>query len=165
MMSQSRKYRIIAACLVTVFSLNIIVGFACSLGLDMGFNSKHHQDEEATVAVVHIHKDGKRHIHQEKKNSHNHDKSHHHDQAKNHHEPDKEKDNCCNDEVKQFAQLDKSVPHSLNILHPNFLISYFDAFYYVDLPSFDIVKDIKQFVRSYHPPISNIRIAIQSFQI
>ena len=164
-MSQSRKYRIIAAFLVTAFSLNIIVGFACSLGLDMGFNSKHHHDEGSTEPVVHIHKDGKRHIHQEKKNSHIHDKSHHHDQDKGHHESDKKKDNCCNDEVKQITQLDKSTPHSFNIIHPNFLIAFFDVFYSADLPTLGISKDIKQFVRSYHPPISNIRIAIQSFQI
>lgn len=148
-----------------MFSLNTAVGFACSVGLNMGFNSKHHNDEESTEPVVHIHKDGKRHIHHEKKNSHNHDKSHHHDQAKGHHESDKKKDNCCNDEVKQFTQLDKSIPHSFNIIHPNFLIAFFDVFYSVNLPTSGIAKDIKQFVRSYHPPISNIRIAIQSFQI
>jgi len=113
---------------------------------------------------VHIHKDGKKHVHSEKKNGHDHSKSHHHDQTNNDKSKDG-KDNCCNDKVLQFEQLDKSVPQSLNVIHPIFLIAFFDAFYSVPLPSFDIVKNIKQFVRSYHPPISNIRIAIQSFQI
>ena len=142
-----------------------MVGFACSVGIDMGFNSKHHHDEEATEAVVHIHPDGKKHIHYEKKKDHNNTKLHHHDQATNHHKPNNKKDNCCNDEVTKFNQVDKTIPQSLNIIHPTFLISLLDAFYNVVLPSSDIVKDIKQFVRSYHPPISNIRIAIQSFQI
>ncbi|MEP7107158.1 MAG: hypothetical protein ABI760_04235 [Ferruginibacter sp.] len=33
------------------------------------------------------------------------------------------------------------------------------------LVNIDIVRDIKPLVRSYHPPISDIRIAIQLFQI
>jgi len=162
-MPDKRKYKIIAIFLLTVFSLNTVVGFACSVGIDMGFNSRHH-NEDASEAVVHIHSDGKKHIHQEKKNNNNHSKSHQ-GQTNNHHKSENKKDDCCNDKVLQFEQLDKSVPHSLNIIHPIFLIGFFDAFYNVALPSPGIVKDIKQFVRSYHPPISNIRIAIQSFQI
>jgi hypothetical protein len=134
-MANRRKYKIVSVFLLAVFSLNTIVGFACAVGIDMGFNSKHHHDEEATDQTTHHHKSG--------------DKKH----------------NCCNDEVAQLLQIDKSVPQSLNIIHPIFLIAFFDTFNNISLPSFDIVKDIKQFVRSYHPPISNIRIAIQSFQI
>jgi len=164
-MPNKRKYKIIASFLLTVFSLNTVVGFACSVGIDMGFNSKHHHDEDATEATVHIHSDGRKHIHNEKKENHNHNKSNHHDKAANHHNSGNKKDNCCNDEVTKFSQIDKTVPQSFNIIHPTFLIAFFDADYNVDLPSPGIVKDIKQFVRSYHPPISNIRIAIQSFQI
>jgi hypothetical protein len=163
-MANKRKYKIIAAFLLTVFSLNTIVGFACSVGLDMGFNSKHH-DQEATEAVVHIHADGKKHIHYEKKKSHSHGKSHDHDQPKNHQKPNKDDSSCCKDQVAKFGQLDKSLPQYLNILHPIFLIAFFDVFYEVVLPSTTVVKNIKQFLRGYHPPISNIRIAIQSFQI
>ena len=162
-MSSRRRYKIIAAFLVIVFSLNTVVGFACSVGIDMGFNTKHHHGEVWTEPVVHIHKDGKKHIHLEKKNRHDHNKSHHQEQANGDKSKDN-KDNCCNDKVVQFEQLDKSVPQS-NIIHPIFLITFFDAFYNVPLPSLNIVKNIKQFVRSYHPPISDIRIAIQSFQI
>lgn len=167
-MPRRRKYKIIAAFLLMVFSLNTVVGFACSVGIDMGYNSKQHHDEgtsEVTEAVLHVHKDGKEHIHYEKKNGHDHSKSHHQDQVNKDAKSKDEKDNCCNDEVLQIQQLDKSVPQSSNIIHPIFLTAFFDAFYNVPLPSFDIVKDIKQFVRSYHPPIPDIRIAIQSFQI
>jgi hypothetical protein len=161
-MSNKRKYKFVAAFLLTVFSLNTVVGFACSLGVDMGFNSKRHHDGNATEAVVHIHEDGKRHIHFEKKED---DKSHHHNQVKGHHKSKEEKGNCCTDQVLRFEQLDKSVPQSLNIIHPVFLIAFTEAFYTVILPSPGITKDIKQFVRSYHPPIPDIRTAIQSFQI
>jgi hypothetical protein len=164
-MPGQKKYKIIAAFLLTVFSLNTVVGFACSVGIDMGYNSKHHHNEEAAEAVVHIHADGKKHIHQEKKKSHNHDKSHKVDQAGKHHQSNGEKDNCCNDDVATLVMADKYIPEALNIIHPIFVTAFFDAFLNVSLPSFHIVKDIKQFVRSYHPPIPNIRIAIRSFQI
>jgi hypothetical protein len=161
-MTKAGSIQLKAAFLLVAFGLNTVIGFACSIDVNMGFNSKGHHDEEATEAVVHIHDDGKKHIHYEKKQDHS--KSHHHDEENN----DKSKsgkDNCCTDKVQQVEKLDKSLPHSLTILHPIFLIAFFDVFYNVSLPANDIVKDIKQFVRSYHPPIPDIRIAIQSFQI
>ncbi|MEO6731937.1 MAG: hypothetical protein ABIN01_12030 [Ferruginibacter sp.] len=155
-----------AAFLLSVFALNTIVGFACAVGVDMGFNSKHHSEEEATEAVVHIHKDGKKHIHHEKKETHNHDKSHKHNEAKNLENSKSDGGNCCTNKVKQFQELDKSVAASQSIVHPIFFTA-FVAVYYNNtlLPHTDVVRDIKRFVRSYHPPISDIRIAIQSFQI
>lgn len=162
-MTKQEKNKIRALFLLSIFFLNTVVGFACSLGVDMGFNSKHHHGEETSEAVVHIHADGKKHIHQEK-SKHNQSKSHDENKIDNHHKSNEEKNNCCNDEVAQLAQVDKSVPQSLIIVHPILVNAFFDVYYSVVFPA-DIVKDIKQFVRSYHPPISNIRIAIQSFQI
>jgi hypothetical protein len=155
-----------AAFLFTVFALNTVIGFACSVGLDMGFNSKHHHDDEATEAVVHVHKDGKRHVHNEKKENHHLDKSHHHDQVNSNHKSGEDKDGCCNDKVTKFEQLDKSVSQGVNIVHPVFFTAFLTSFYKINLlhPS-DVVIDTKHFVRSYHPPIPDIRIAIQSFQI
>lgn len=162
-MRRKLKYKITALFFLLVFSLNTIAGFACSVGIDLGYNSRHHHDEEKTVQVVHTHKDGKKHIHKEKKGGQDHSSSQRHDQKND--QSNNDKDNCCNDKVIQIEQIDKSVPPSLNIMHPIFLIAFVDAFYNVPLPFFDVVKNIKQFARSYHPPISNIRIAIQSFQI
>ena len=162
-MIDQQKNRIKALFLLSVFSLNTVVGFACSVGLDLGFNSNHHHNEESTEAVVHIHSDGKKHIHSEKKTDHK--KSQNHDEDNDHHKSKEGKNDCCNDQVLKFEQLDKSIPYSLNVIHPTFLIAFFDVFYDVALPPSGTVKNIKQFVRSYHPPISNIRIAIQSFQI
>ena len=165
-MKKNISIKLRAAFLLSVFALNTVVGFACSVGMDMGFNSKHHHDEEATEAVVHIHKDGKKHIHQEKKESHSHNRSHHHDEANNNHKSGNGKDDCCNDKVRSFEQLDKSVPNSLSIVSPVFFTAFVAAYYNIlVLPYTDIVRDIKPFVRSYHPPIPDIRIAIQSFQI
>jgi hypothetical protein len=155
-----------ATFLLVVFALNTVVGFACSVGVNMGFNTKHHDDDEATEAVVHIHKDGKQHIHQEKKESHSHDKSHKHDEANKPDESKSDQGNCCTNKVKQFQELDKSVPASQSIVHPIFFAAFVAVYYSISLlPHADIVKDIKPFVRSYHPPIPDIRIAIQSFQI
>jgi len=66
----------------------------------------------------------------------------------------------------KFDRLDKSVTHFSEISHPVFLNAILgsDCYTIVSCPV-DVHKDIKQFVRSYHPPIGNIRIAIQSFQI
>jgi hypothetical protein len=159
-MNRARSIQIKAALLAVIFGLNTVIGFACSLNIDMGFNSSHHGHDE-TEAVVHIHKDGKKHIHYEEKQDHK--KPHSHGDKKAH--SGKEKDNCCTDQVKKFEELDKSLPQSLAIIHPDFLIAFFDVYYNAALPANDIVRNIKQFVRSYHPPIPDIRIAIQSFQI
>ena len=185
-----------------VFSLNTIVGFACSVGMDLNFIKKHHGEEEtteavvhihkdgkkhihhekkksnnndnshhqgeekATKAVVHIHKDGKRHIHHEEKESHSHDKSHTNDEVNNAEKAKNDKDNCCTDEVINFQQIDKSIPNSVSIIHPVFFTAFVAVYYNIDLLSnTDFVRDIKPFVRSYHPPIPDIRIAIQSFLI
>ncbi len=187
-----------AAFLLIVFSLNTIVGFACAVGLDLGFNSSHHPDEEGRKTVVHVHADGEKHIHQkklikskshhsndetikvavhvhadgrkhvhhEKKDNRSYGKSHHQKQANNNDKSKSDKDNCCNDKVINFEQLDKSVPNSLSIIHPVFFTAFVATYYNISiLPHTDIVKDIKPFVRSYHPPIPDIRVAIQSFQI
>lgn len=154
-----------AAFLLAVFALNTIVGFACSVGMEMGFNAKHH-GEEATEAVVHIHKDGKKHIHQEKKETFSHDKLHKHDEANKSDNSKSEEGNCCTDKVKEFHDLDKSVPASQSIVHPIFFTAFIAVYYNITLlPFTDVIRDIKPFVRSYHPPIPDIRIAIQSFQI
>lgn len=149
-----------------LFALNTVVGFACAVGVDMGFNTKHHHHDEATEAVVHIHADGKNHVHEEKIESHSHSASHHHDEANNQHKSGNGKDDCCNNKVINFEQLDKSVPNSLNILHPAFFTAFVASYYNINLlPYSNVVTDKKQFVRSHHPPIPDIRIAIQSFQI
>ena len=156
-MNKNISIQLKAAFLIIVFSLNTMIGFACAIGIDMGFNATHHHEEEATEAVVHIHKDGKKHVH------HN-EAGKHHDEANSHKEKT-DKDNCCNDKIVKITQLDKNVPPSLSAISPVFFTILISSFYNID-PLFTSQNvSIKYFVRSHHPPIPDIRIAIQSFQI
>ena len=156
-MNQNISIQIKAAFLIIVFSLNTMVGFACAIGIDMGFNKTHHE-EETTEAVVHIHKDGKKHVH------HN-EAGKHHDETSNHHKAKDGKDNCCNDKVIKITQLDKFIPQSLSAINPVFFTTFISSFYNIDPLFTSQSVSIKYFVRSHHPPIPDIRIAIQSFQI
>ena len=147
-----------AAFLIIVFSLNTIIGFACAIGIDMGFNAAHHHDEDAIEVSTHIHADGKKHIH------HN-ETGKHHDEAGDQHKSKGGKDDCCNDKVIKISQLDKSVPQ-LTAVNPVFFTTFISSFYNPDILFVSQQNiSIKYFVRSYHPPIPDIRIAIQSFQI
>ena len=95
-----------------------------------------------------------------------HENSHQRMKADKHHKSKDGKDNCCNDHVIKFSQVDKSFPHcfaGLNAIFYAVLSSYFDN---IDvLHTSKSFANIKYFVRSHHPPIPDIRIAIQSFQI
>ncbi len=147
-----------AAFLLTVFSLNTVIGLACAVGIDMGYNSKHHHDDdEAAEAAVHVHAYGKKHNHHNEAGNHQH--------KADAHKSSDGKDNCCDDQVTKFSQLDKSVPQSLAV-NPIFFAAFISSFYNIDiLISSQATKSTKYFVRSHHPPIPDILIAIQRFQI
>ena len=156
-MNQNISIQLKAIFLIIVFSLNTVIGFACAVGIDMGFNTTHHHEEEATEAIVHIHKDGKKHVH-------------HNEAAKHHNEENNQKeksgkDDCCNDKVIKITQIDKSFPQSLSAINPVFFTTFIVSFYNIDLLFTSQNVSIKYFVRSHHPPIPDIRVAIQSFQI
>ena len=153
-MNRNRSIKIKAAFLILVFSMNTVIGFACALGLNMGFNAMHHHSEEAMEAV-HVHADGNKHIH-------------HQEAGKDdrHKKQTESEDNCCNNDVTKFSQLDKSVPQSITVRNPIFFTAFVSAFYKCDITFFcQNTPKIKYFVRSHHPPIPDIRIAVQSFQI
>ena len=163
-MKRSKSIQINAALLLLVFLMNTVIGFACAVGLNMGFNAKHHQNEEATEAVVHLHQNGKKHLHQEKSESHSHTTPHHKTAGTN--DNSKSNDDCCSNKVSNFTKLYKTVPNTQSFVAPMFLKAFAGTYYRLNiLSSADVTKDMKFFVRSYHPPISDIRIAIQSFQI
>ncbi|WP_343304132.1 hypothetical protein AAHN97_21405 [Chitinophaga niabensis] len=52
-MKTSRTIQLKAVFLLAVFTLNTMLGFACAVGLDMGFNSKHHHHKEGTTLHHH----------------------------------------------------------------------------------------------------------------
>ncbi len=152
-MKKIKSIQFKAAFLLIAFSLNTIIGFACAVGLDMGYNSHHHHDEEVTKVAVHIHGDGKQHQHYKRADSNLHKKTN-------------DKDDCCNGNVTKIAQQDKAIAQSINIVSPVFFTAFIGGFYNAGtLLSTGIDSHFKYFVRSHHPPIPDIRIAIQSFQI
>ena len=142
-----------AAFLLVVFSLNTLVGFACSMGVNMGFNTTHHKEE--TKAQIHIHKDGKKHEHKQesaKKQQHAHK------------EATDKKDDCCKEKVIKLQIADKNLDYSKIVINQP-VINLPDIFYQV--PFFRIVKgNVQEFIAChFHPPPRDIRIDIQSFQI
>jgi ABC-type nickel/cobalt efflux system permease component RcnA len=154
-MQKSISIQLKAAFLIMVFSMNTIIGFACALGIDMGFNSKHHHDddEEATEASVHI--DGKEHQHHQEETKHHH-----------HSKEDSEKDGCCNDGVIKFQNLEKN----LNQKNSTVIYSQLFATIVSTLWSINIFNSGKPLPQQYkasvfHPPPTDILIAIQRFQI
>jgi hypothetical protein len=149
-----------AMLLITVFSLNTVVGFACAMGLNMGYNTSHHTDV-ATETSVHVHADGKKHHHNNQPK-----KSQHDEPVANHH-PKKEaskKDDCCTGKILKFQQLDKNLAAKANIDMPMF-VEILSTFFGFD--SFKPVQAIssKYIALYFHPPPPDIRIAIQRFQI
>ena len=141
-----------AAFLLVVFALNTLVGFACSVGLDMGFNTTHHKNEAAKPSV-HIHKDGKKHIHGADRN-----KSNHHTKKAG-----TGKDDCCKGRVVTLQIADKNIDHTTIVVNvPAFNIPSLFA-----QPFYNQVSGISQeyIARHFHPPPRNILIAIQRFQI
>ena len=175
-MKRNISIQLKALFLLIVFTLNTIVGFACAMGVDMGFNTTHHHDDDEKKVAVHVHADGKKHQHHSKKSNNvspglNADakKHHHHDEAEEQHQDKKDnskKDDCCNDKVVKISQTDKAVAYSNTLVHPVFFTAFISSYYNIDVtfPS-QITTNIKYFVLGHHPPIPDIRIAIQSFQI
>ena len=136
--------------------MNTIIGFACAMGVDMGFNSKHHnEDDEVTEAMVHVHANTEIHEHEQEES-----KEHHHS-----HEGS-EKGGCCNDSVIKFQSLDKSLGSNANasINHPVF-VTIITNFYSTDIFNSTKVPAQKHLRPFFHPPPPDIRILIQSFQI
>ena len=99
--------------------MNTVIGFACAMGVNMGFNAHHHK-----------------------------------------------KDDCCNDKALKIFQADKAVPQANILVNPIFVTAFISSFYITDaLYDHFQIPGIKYFFRGHHPPIPDIRIAIQSFQI
>lgn len=174
-MNRNLSIKLKALFLLVVFATNTAVGFACAIGVDMGFNSLHHS-ETAVPAEVHVHDDGKKHVHEKEPSevtthvqadgiNHQHDS-----------EPAKQipvdginsltknDGGCCTNEVQEFQNLDKNVSVNTSINVPVFvaiLSTYFDTDFSTTLKDFPVNYK----ARFFYPPPPDIRIAIQRFQI
>lgn len=147
-MKRNTSIKIKALFLLTVFALNTVVGFACAMGVDMGFNTEHHNNE--SKPTVHVHKDGKAHQHNKKTEKDNHNK----------------KGNCCNDQVLKFQNLDKTLKQSTKSLAvaPDYSIKI-SAVYGLEIYKASSKPTLKYIIPLSHPPPPDIRVLIQSFQI
>ena len=172
-MKPSRTTQYKALFLLVSFSLNIVVGFACSLGLDMGFNAHHHNHHD------HHHHDKEKHAHEHPVKDHGEadENHHHHHHAAGHVHARKssntfatftaaENDNCCNSLVvsfqsldKQLAQKDVSAAKSI-VAHTFFILP--EAPFLKKNRHYEPIKTPPK-IHGYSPP--DIRVLIQSFQI
>lgn len=147
-MKRNFSIQLKAAFLLIVFALNTAVGFACSVGMDMGFNTAHHSHNEAEEAPVHVHSGGEKHQHHKATPKHHHDK----------------KDNCCTGQVIQFQHLDKSFQsNTVAIGVPAFTVNH-SCFFCFGFHKEPLVTVQNRIVRFMHPP-PDLRIFIRSFQI
>ena len=121
----------------------------------MGFNSTHHDAEEATE--IHVHADEKIDAH------HNQSASHQHKEKET---DSKEKKGCCNDEVQKLQSLDKALNQNAKtaIGAPVFAV-IISTFLGLDIFNSAKAYPPKYVARFFYPPPPDIRIAIQSFQI
>ena len=136
--------------------MNTVVGFACSLGLDLGFNKPGHGKD--AKGSVHIHKDGKKHIHKPVAAKQNHpnqtEKS-----------TNSKKDDCCKDKVVKLQNADKRLNDTQLAMNPPGYTAVASNFYHQHL--FIASKGYAQKYTpcQFHPPPGDIRIAMRRFQI
>ncbi|MFN0293541.1 HYC_CC_PP family protein [Pedobacter helvus] len=147
-----------ASLLTLVFLSNMMVSLACAVGTDMRLNRAHHHDKTA-YSHKHTHNNSKPHDHA----SHNHDKSSSDQQSSK-----SSKDNCCKDEVVKLTKADKlnQPGFDYSLLSQSFFILPYTAYNvgYLRIISANVSNEYLAW-QHYHPPIPDLRIAIQSFQI
>ena len=137
--------------------MNTAIGFACAVGVDMGFNSKHHDDDDEEVTeAIHIHTGGARHLHHDESDKHYHDTK-----------EDSENDGCCNPDVIKFQDLDKTLAKNINYtIQVPVLVAVLNSFSGITTAlNYSYIPSKKLILRFFHPPPPDIRILIQSFQI
>ncbi len=131
-----------------VFSLYTLLGFACSLGINLGYNKHHHPAARNKTPQEH-------HNHQKVAAKHQHSKQ----------KSGNSTDDCCSHTVTFFNLITKTVPQTVIVSNPVFVTSSVPSFFTVTLLRKGGIKSTRNFSQNYHPPIADIRIAIQSFLI
>jgi hypothetical protein len=155
-MNRNTSIKLKAAFLLTVFALNMVLAFACSVGVKMGYNNQHHH-ETVTVKTTHAHKHGPdtRAPHNEQASP-----SHHHGNG------NPAKDDCCAENALKLQTEDKKLQQiqSTTLKAPVF-VAFLSLFLGVELAPVQIKSGTKYLFPQYYPPPPDIRLAIQSFQI
>jgi len=171
-MKPSRTIKYKALFLLVSFSLNSVIGFACSLGVDMGFNKGHHE---------HNGKEQHKHSHNKHSDTHGNDHpgKHAHKHNHNHTEGHKqstgntvsfhapEDENCCNGLVVDFQNLDKALAKSNSGVQQQHLV--ISPFVIAVIIGLNNTKGFAQYYRippkQTDLPPSDILALIQSFLI
>ena len=154
-MNRNISIQLKAGFLIIVFSMNTVIGFACAMGLDMGFNSKHNHDDDDEATETSVQVNGKEHQH------HDEETKHHHDSKE-----DSEKGGCCNDGVIKFQNLEKNLnQNNTPVIYAHVFAIILSDFWNVNI--FNCAKALAQQYKAsvFHPPPTDILIAIQRFQI
>ena len=177
-MKQNTFIKLKAAFLLMVFALNTVVAFACSMGVDMGYNGKHHAKEAKASANAHSHTPGTGSHQHDDQATHSHDGntkhshagtgSHSHNKqvtANHQQQSNSEQDDCCTGNAIKFQTEDKKLQKGerFDIKAPVF-VAFLSAFLGVDVAPQKISSVTKFLVPQFYPP-PDIRIAIQSFLI
>lgn len=162
-MKPSKTIKLKALFLLVSFSLNSVVGFACSLGIDMGYNSCL-DDHECKEEAGHHEKD------KDKSEPEHHSYKLHKHTSEEKHDGDSSinvmnKDHCCESFVVGFQNLDKQLVEkfSTKVHHTNY--EAFDIYVCTGLNKLVYNNPIRipPKIPDHSPP--NIRVFIQSFQI
>jgi hypothetical protein len=144
-----------ALILLVVFSMNILVGFACSLG---GVFHEFHHKSSSTSLSSHSQKH-----HSDK--GHQHGNSHSPENDHGSGAPDSE-NNCCSDSVVEMQKLAKTVSRSIdapdNIAISSFIAVFSELFLVHPEQNEFATYEVRRRVPS---TIQDLRIVMQSFQI
>ena len=135
-----------AVLLLMVFSLNTVVGSACSLS--KVFHQSHHHERVAT-------------------HSHGEAVTHQHDHSGSHHAATEEGEGCCSKFSVAFNQLDKSVAQHLAVAVLTLpVLSLTELYHTLLLLSRQYDSTVVAYARWRLPAtIQDLRIVMQSFQI
>lgn len=169
-MKSPRAIQYKALFLLVTFSMNTVIGFACSMGVDMGFNAHHHNSHGA--GKHHEHSDADHHEEHDGENSH----SHQHEAMEPLHLDtgnntafftSQHEENCCKDYVVGFNSVDKQLAKQnstqLKIIYLSPFIATFSFTESNNEKGYVLHLRIPPREIDYSPP--DIRVFIQSFLI
>lgn len=156
-MNQYNPIKLKAALLLTVFSLNTVIAFACAMGIKMGYNNQHHHEQnKVQKETAHAH------------GSHDHGTAHHESTTGAHHHDQQESttDDCCTGNAIKFQSEDKQLQQLQNIaVKTPVYLPFLSSFYNIEAAAANGIAAVyKYLIPRYYPP-PDIRIVIQSFQI
>lgn len=168
-MSRYLSIKLKALFLLIVFASNTLVGFACAMGFDMGFNTTQQAKAEELLEM---------HVHEKETSAaanHNHQNGdiRQHDNKPAKQVPTrvsvsftKSSDECCSDDVQKFQNLDKNLNQNVNTrIDFSAFVAIVSTFLGIDLSQDSKDFPPKNKAKFFYPPPLDIRIAIQSFQI